>query len=187
MKRPLSIFLLAAACTTPTDITNVKRSSDVTTLSFNRIVAIALAGNPDNRKMVEDEMVRQIGPKGAASYTILTPQDTQNPKTAQAKLIAAGFDGAVTMKLLALSKEPITVKGNLPDGYERLSGYYGSRYDASELQKVASVETEVFSVKDGKVLWSVTTRTLDAADVHSVIASVAKTIRDRLRQDQLIN
>lgn len=180
----IPVLLLAVACHSSSYVTDVYQEDDVTKLSFDRIAAIAITDDADDRKIVEDEMAKQIGPKGVASYTIVGMQDLQDADTVRAMLAQAGFDGAVTMELLSLNDEPIDPRGNMSDPYKRA---YGAAGAGTGLEKVARIETQIVSVKENRVLWSAETKTFDPSDFKKVVASVAGAIRSSLHEDKLID
>src|SRR5512140_2220727 len=114
MKRLFAVLFLTACSHASTQMTDLYRDASVKRLDFQRVAAIAITRDPDIRKTAEDEMVRQLGAKGVASYTILSAEDERNAETVRTKLQSAGIDGAVTMSVLSVGDEPMDVKGQIP-------------------------------------------------------------------------
>lgn len=189
MRKLIPILFLAAACsTTSTEITDVYRDPNVTKFDFKRVAAIALVQDPAIRRQTEDEMARKIGPKGVASYTVLTNEDERDAATVRAKLQSLGFDGAVTMALLSLRDEPMELKGVIPTSGQDFNMYYRpNSVGASGWEKVARVETKVFSLTQDKELWSAGTKTFNPNDARKVVASIGDALIKELRNDHLID
>src|SRR5688572_14486243 len=129
-------LLLLTACAS-TVVTDVYREPASSYPRFQRIVAIALTDNAEARREAEDELVRRIGDRATASYSVLTAEDERDPAAVRARLHSAGFDGAVVMTLLSASEEPLDVSGVYPDSYKQFTGYYGSnRGNAANWEQV---------------------------------------------------
>jgi len=187
MRKLIPILLLTACASTSTEITDVYRDPDVTKFDFKRVAAIALVQDPAVRREAEDEMARKIGPKGVASYTILTNEDERDPAAVRRKLESLGIDGAVTMALLSLREEPMEVKGLISTPGQNFDMYYRpNAVGASGWEKVARIETKVFSIPSDKVLWSAATKTFNPSEAKRVVASVGDALIKELRNDHLL-
>ncbi len=187
MKRLIPLLLLAA-CTSSTQVTNVFRDTTAPPMKFQRVAAIAIVEDPAIRRAAEDEMVRQLGTKGVASYTILAAEDERSADAVAAKLNSLGIDGAVTMKLLSLRDEPFDPKGNIGDSQKAFTGYYGHRQGGvSDWESVARVETQIFSVARNQRLWSASTKTFKPKEATDIVAGVSKAVAAELRKSNLID
>ena len=181
--------MLAACSSTSTDITDVVREPGTERFNFQRVAAIAIARDPALRRQAEDEMARQLGAKGVASHTILSDEDMKDVDAVRAKLQSNNFDGAVTMELLSLDEERIDPRGAIPDPYQAFGASHTRGRDiASDWEEVARVETQIFSVATGKLLWSAATRTFKPGqNPKDTVAAVARVIAKELRSEGLVN
>ena len=187
MRKLIPLLLLTACASTSTEITDVYRDPNITKFDFKRVAAIALVQDPAIRRQAEDEMARKIGPKGVASYTVLTNEDERDPATVRQKLQSLGFDGAVTMALLSLREEPMEYKGLISTPSQDFSMYYRpNAVGAGGWEKIARIETKVFSLAQDKELWSAATKTFKPDDAKKVVASVGDALIKELRSDHLI-
>ena len=189
MKRILPVLALSVACSSAsTHLTDVYRNPEAKSFQFQRVAAIAIVEDPDIRRTAEDAMVQQLHGKGVASYTILTAEDEKSPESVRAKLAANNVDGAVTMRLLSLGEEPMDVRGEISDSEKAFSGYYGASHRgvASAWESVARIETQIFSVRDGKLLWSAASKTFSPADAKGVVNAAANAVASELRKEGLI-
>jgi hypothetical protein len=163
---------------------------------FNKIVALAIQQDSASTRVAEDEMTRQIGSRAVPAYTILTAEDRADVKKVIEKLKAAGADGAVTMKLLDKRIETYVSRdswGTFHSYYDRSYGYsepthgYRSRPYADRIT-VFMVETNIYSVDDGKLIWSAISRSepYDPENVRQVVHEIAQAVRAELQKEGLI-
>lgn len=207
--RPLALLALAAFTFSGCADTVLQSSwtaPDVTQLKFNKMVVIALAANRNfNRKMAESAVANfATKVKIVPSYELLPGLDSVKDKATVIKMIQDNnFDGVITMRIAA-SDNRVTYGGSssLPMDYLSFSGYYGSVYDVSAYylddgnrstyqDKIIYLEVHIYDVKTMKLVWAGTTQTIkDAANPGSVpaaIQEVAKAVRDKLQEDQLVH
>ena len=150
--------------------------------------------HPDGavRRAAEDQLVQQIGAdRAVAGYSILTDDDLKDAKTIQAKLQSQNIDGAITMKLAGSHIETTYVPGS--SGYPPFGDYYGGysrAYMASPgmvvSDTIVSVQTNIYSVADGKMIWSGTTDLTNPSDARKAAGEVAKAVGNELRKEKLI-
>ncbi len=105
MQKSLAMWMLVAVLSTSAGcITNrlVHSWTDpsVKKLEFNRIVAVAMSSDGPLRRLAESEMVQIIGPKAVAASQVLKEDEMDDVDKVRARLIAEGFDGAITMRLV---------------------------------------------------------------------------------------
>jgi hypothetical protein len=184
------LILLAGGCSTAR-VTNTWRDPNFTgPIQFKKTVALAIHPDGTVRRVAEDEIARQMGPeRGVAAYNVVTEDDRQDISKLKAKLQAAGIDGAVTMKLIDKRNESTYVPGS---SYGSFYDYYGGgMYMGSPgyvvNDTIATVETRIYSVADGKLLWSATSETFNPSDIKTNIADIAKAVGEELRKEKLIS
>ena len=158
-------------------------------IKFNKVVAIAIHPEGTVRRVAEDEMARQIpGGKGIAGYTLITDEDREDVAKIRPKLQAAGVDGAVTMKLLGKRNETTYVPGS--PGYGFYDYYGGAGYAGTPgyvvTDTIATVETRIYSVTDGKLIWSGTSETFNPSNIQENVADIAKAVGKELRKEKLL-
>jgi hypothetical protein len=100
---------------------------------------------------------------------------------------AAGFDGAVVLRLSGSRTERTYVPSNAS-----LWGYYGRgwgmAYDPGYMREdeLVDIETALYSVADRQLLWVGTTQSLNPSDVRRTVDEIARAVAERLRQEGLI-
>src|SRR3954453_18911331 len=175
----MMLMLLAGGCSTAR-VTNTWRDPNFTgPIQFKKTVALAIHPDGTIRRVAEDEMVRQMEPgRAVAAYTVVTEDDRKDVSKLKAKLQDAGIDGAVTMKLIDKRNQSTYVPGS---SYGSFYDYYGGgMYMGSPgytvTDTIATVETRIYSVADGKLLWSATSETFNPSDIKSNIGDICKAV-----------
>jgi hypothetical protein len=197
----LSLSLLTVTCGTTTQLR--KSWSDPSLAKspiepFNKVLVMVNLKKEENRKTAEDKLVSMIKNGNAIqSYTYVTPTDTSQKMLVE-KLIKDGFDGVITMRVKAVvqTKTKTTNPGTSYDSwysYGNSYGYYHSyTVDLSARNSSANVdvnsakdyiiETNIYSLKTKKLLWSGSTASLSAERVDSGMIGIVNTIRKELQK-----
>ena len=116
------------------------------------------------------------------SYSYLQPSDTARGAV-EAKLQKDGFDGVVIMRLADVNKSTSYVPGT---GY---GGWYGYRYASPgyyQEDKTFYVETNFYSLKDSKLLWSGTTSSLNPEKLDKTVNEIIETLKQQLQKQGLM-
>lgn len=161
-------------------------NKEVVINKLNKVLVVALFKDETSRRKAEDEMVNYLDGKGVVSYNYLN--DNFNKKDEEAirqKIKADGFDGAVTMRLIDVEKEKVYTPGNAalyPTYYRNFSGYfyrnwsYYSTPGYYSTTKVYKVETNVFSIKEDKIIWSGLTETTNPGGVKRLTEEITHVV-----------
>jgi len=189
------IFLFATVDAQRTKTTIVKSWRDPATMikvgQFNKILVVAFVKDPANRKIAEDDIVKQLKSKGIPSYQVLGEPGSELTEEGLAEKIKnEGFDGAVVMQLINPESElqytPGT--GTYPAYYNSFFPYYGGAAtkfrDPDYLAKhnVYIIETNFYSFNNNKLLWSGITNSVDPNSIEKMIASIGKVITEEMKK-----
>jgi hypothetical protein len=201
-KMILPVLLLAviviASCTS-TKITSSWREPDkaVVVSALNKVLVVALFKDEASRHKAEDQMAGYLGGKGIVSYNYLKESfDKKNEDALREKIKADGFDGAVTMRLVDVDKEKVYTPGNTslyPTYYRNFSGYYHrswSYYSAPgyySTTKTYTIETNVYSIKEDKIIWSGLTETTNPGGVKKLTEEVAAVVYKKMVKEGFIS
>lgn len=158
---------------------------------FNKILVVAFVKNEQNRKRVEDDIIKQLKSKAVASYTLIEGNSEALTEEKLAEIVQKeGFDGAIVMQLLnpnsELTYSPGT--GTYPANYNSLYPYYGGAHnkyhneDYFEKHDLYVVETNIYSLKENKLIWNGITNTVDPTSVDKIIASLGKAITTEMKR-----
>jgi hypothetical protein len=152
---------------------------------FDKVLYIAQLSNDANRRIAEDRLVASSNGRGVASYSFFTPGDTSEASMTQ-QLMNGGFDGVVELKLTDVEKETNYTSSSYGGWY---GGYYGGYGYGAPMHTTGStyttktfyVQTNVFSLKDNKLLYAGTTSSVDPSKVDKTVDQIVAAVRADLK------
>jgi hypothetical protein len=170
---------------------------------FEKVFIMVNTRKEINRKPAEDQLVSLIRKgKAVQSYTYVTPADTSQKELVE-KLIKDGFDGAITMRVKAVVQTKTKTISNPGTSYDTwYSNGYGYGYSHTYVIGSASttetpnvdvnsakdyiIETNIYSLKTKKLLWSGVTASLSAKKIDSSMSGIVNTVRKELQKKGFI-
>jgi hypothetical protein len=197
----ISIALLVTGCAT-TKSGSTKLTSVWVDPSYQgrpgKIMIIGIARKPINKSILEDEFVRQLSARktsAVASYAVMTDDKQDEIAFIDAKMKEHGAD-AVLISRLASKKTVYTyVPGSVaypPSNYGNWRDYYGyGLHSAQEVftpgytaeEEYALIETNLYDVRDNKLIWSASSETevlgSDRNQIKSYIGVMVKEMADK--------
>jgi hypothetical protein len=151
-------------------------------LSFDHVIAIAQMKDDTIHRKAEDQMVRVLlarpaararGMRAVPSYTLFSQGDLEDVARLRAQVEAEGYEGAVLMRLVSDQDRVRHVPGRYEMNWSRVATY-DRRHTA--IDRVVRLETSVYSVAQGKRLWSGVTRTVNPSDLPELMDGVADAV-----------
>lgn len=191
----LCVIALAMVGCGSTEIRDSWLSPEATSTSFQfkKLLAMAIVDDIVTRRVAEDQLAQVIErAEVVPSYTILTQADLQNPERAQEKIQEAGFDGAVTLRVVNVDKTVTYVPGRYPAVYSSFWGYYGYAWPAAyepgymRADTVAAIETNIYALNPEMLLWSGSSETFNPATVREVVDDIARAVGAELMKQGLL-
>jgi len=158
---------------------------------FKKVLVVAFVKDQANRSIVENDIVKILKSKAIPSYQYLGEGKVTLTETELAtKIMDDGFDGAIVMQLFDPNKELgyIPGTGTYPAQYKSFSPYYSGvsqkYYDEEYLKNhsLYAVETNIYSLKDNKLIWSGITTSTDPKNLDKMVASIGKVITDEMKK-----
>ncbi|HJS21305.1 MAG TPA: hypothetical protein VJ764_01500 [Steroidobacteraceae bacterium] len=183
--------LAVAACASSGQLVQSWKDPSVKKLDFDKVVALALVEDGPTRRLAESEMVRIIGPDAVAGSQVIPEEELRDVDKVRARLLAQGFDGAITMRLVDAETEIRDEQDPLPTSYYTIWGYYGFVSIAERgpayttLDSKLQIEVNIYSLENEKLLWSGTTETLQPRLLETLVKGVADLVSKRLKRDGL--
>jgi hypothetical protein len=163
--------------------------SFATAQPFKKVLIIAPLKDAAAQRTAEDKITKALkAGVGVPSYSYLSADDTDKA-TVDAKLIKDGFDGIIEMHLKEVEKSTEYVQGTTYGGFYGYRGYYGyGSYSPGYYteNKTFMVETNFYSIKEGKLLWSGTTSSLNPTSFNATMDEIIYTIKYELQKKKLI-
>lgn len=184
----LIIVILTLSSCSSTKIASTWRepNKEISLKKLKKVLVVALFKDETSRRKAEDQMVGYFYGKAVASYDYLDKNMSEkNEEAIREKIKNDDFDGAVTMRLLDVDKEEVYSRDNIltyPSYYRNFSGYYYRNWGYYSnpgyylTTKTYTVETNVFSIKEDKIIWSGITKTTDPSGVAKMTEEIGKAV-----------
>jgi hypothetical protein len=163
------IPLMVTACAS-TQLTSVWRDPSYQTRP-EKIMVVGVARNPINRRLFEDEFVRQLKSRGTdaiASYTVIPDKQQDDQEAIANKVKELGADTVLITRLVSKKIVQVYVPGTAyypPPYYGRWPDYYGYGYRYMYTpgyiaeDQYAIIETNLYDAKSDKLVWAASSET----------------------------
>jgi len=201
-------FVFLASCSSGTAIVSSWKDPETTNANteFKKILVVALVKNEATRRITENR-IAAIGPKFHSSHALLNGTSLELSKGQKLKILKdENYDAVVTMRLVDTVKETSYVPGTNTSiyygGYGGMYGGYGAYggfggwygmyspvyYDPGYYQESTSylVETNVFSLKSDKLIWTGTTKSSSGSDIGLLVDSIIATVMQEMKKDGFV-
>lgn len=204
MKHLKSNFILIAlalvffnSCTT-TKMSSSWREPDksIVVENLRKVLVVALLKDETSRRKAEDQMAGFLKGRGVVSYNYLNERFNENNEGVLRKKIKDdGFDGAVTMRLVDIDKDEVYRPGyGMPyrNIYSNFSGYmyrnwsFYSTPGYYTTTKTYLIETNVYSIKEDRIIWIGLTETTNPEGLEKLTAEVTKTVFKQMIKEGFI-
>ena len=185
---PLSFLFLMFACGPSTKLEKSWADPSFnakTTKPFTKVLIVAPLKDASSQRIAEDKIAKQLKQGvGVPSYTYLSTADSIKAVVDE-RLLKDGFDGVITMRLKEVEKSTEYVQGTSYGGYYGYRGYYGyGSYSPGYYteNKTFMVETNLYSIRENKLLWSGTTSSLNPSSFESTLDQIIYTLKYELQK-----
>lgn len=169
----------------------------LTTLSFTRLMVVAPLTDGATRRMIEDALAAEITqvPVITSYQAVAQPDALKDHQQVVAAAKAAAADGLIVMRVVGNRTELDYAPGALPPAYNSVGGYWGPRHAMAPMMyqppvvtttQIMSIETNLYRVADGKLMWSGVTSTREPRSVTEVVKETVAALRKQLQKDKLI-
>ena len=190
------LALLFAGCASTT-FSSTWKAPDVGQIDYEakKVAAVFISPDVSARRVAEDALAREIdalGADGVAAYTVVDDAELQDQARARTRLLEAGFDGAVVMRIAdkeqRLRSSPELYAGTRYSSFSSYSGWgwhaaYPARFDTDT---IVSVETLVYRLAEDKILWGGMSRTFNPSKLESFVSELCAAVWDELRAEGLV-
>jgi hypothetical protein len=195
-RHSLSTFVLTLvlllSCSSTTKLTSVWRDDGYQNHP-KKMMIIGGLKNPENRRIFEDEMVKQLkalGTDAVVSYTAIPERTEVDRDTITAKMNELGADAVLIARVVDKKTVLTNVPGTVSPGYPGYGGGWHGYYAYSQSYKVqdefAVLQTNLYDLKTDKLIWTAVSETWITENNESLIRSFTKVIIDRLVSDKML-
>ncbi len=190
--------MAAVALSAASPLKSSWRNIDPAATPVSKIIVIGFTRDVATRRTAEDALsaeIRKVGGTAEPSYTVF-PWDL--PKEAEAlkeKVAAAGFDGAVVVRVAGVSQEQSWDPGFvsvMPAYYASPWSYWGHWYpyawDPGYLRTDTTVRIEIvaYSVSAGVMVWTGLTESTNPGSVRRLVQDVAAAVGAELKKRNVV-
>ncbi|WP_456312636.1 hypothetical protein [Pseudomonas shirazensis] len=196
--------LLFVGCGSNTSIVSSWRDPKITVAQeeFKKVLVVALVKDEASRRITENRIAAS-NTIFKTSYQYLNETTSNLTKEQKLKILQdENFDGVITMRLVSTEKEtnyvPGTYTGMYYGGFDGMyTGMYGygfgnwygmyspTFYDPGYYQETTyyMVETNIFSLKDNKLIWTGTTKSDYVTDIGQTVDAIMQAVVAEMRKD----
>jgi len=205
MKMKIVLFALIAfmvSCSTTTKITGSWKAADYTKgEEFKKIAVVTLAQNSTSQLIVEKTFVDRFKYLGydaipTSDFMVGEVVKKENAKMIDKMFKDRGVDAVIILSLLKVKDDVRYVQGSTPYGpgsyYGGYYGYYYNNYNRmnngyyEETQSIF-LESNFYDLREGKLISSIQTQTVDPTGIDDLSQSFSKTILEKLISQKLID
>jgi hypothetical protein len=196
LQKGLAVALLLGACASnSTEVVNAWKDPSFSARHFNKVLVVFISKDAGLRRAAEDELALKLGNKAVPAYTVIPDSILRDRNKAKAWVKQEGFDGAVVMRPVAVDKETTYVPGQayvVPSNYGSMWGYWGTgwgyAYDPGYVKQdqIVSVEGNVYSVADDKLVWASRTKTYNPESVRQLINDIVDVTVAEMKKQKVL-
>ena len=165
-------------------------------MAGKKVAAVMISHDESLRMSVEEAVARELtsrGSVGVAAYRTIPAELLQDPEKARAWFERTGVAGIVALRLVGVEKEKVysaVVWSTMY--YQDFNNYYATGWgtatpigNAREVTTIA-VETLLFDVATGKLVWGSVTESTNPKNVQTYIAGLAGEIAKELQREKIV-
>ena len=179
----LLIGLLLACVSTKLEKSWADPSFSLNPNPYKKVLVVAPLKDAASQRIAEDKIVKQLkNSVGVQSYSYLTSTET-DPKILQAQLLKDGFDGIILMHLTDVEKSVTYNPGTSYGGWYGYRNYTPGYYSED---KTFLVETNMYAVKDDKLMWSGTTSSLNPSSFDKSMDEIITAIKTEMQKKGIL-
>ena len=194
----LAVIMMLGACAS-SNTSEVYKDSELANTAYSNFLVVGIAGNYNARAQFEREVVTRLeslGTRAAAFYSVAGGDKLVNRDSVRQALAGGTFDAVILARALDRDTkselvDPVTgTKVSRKEG----GGINLFRYDYEDLRDPPALktntsvafQTDLYSVADEKLVWSIQSKTSTFDNVGELIDDAADTIVNSLKRDGLL-
>ena len=194
MKRFLAIAFLTtfmASCSSTRIVKSWKDTNSTDNPDKWEKVLVAVQSTSAVKRRVAEDKLASMSDKVYASYNLFPDKSVVENENELKKTISEGdFDAIMTLRLTDKNKETSYIPGSYKSGYWGYHrGYWTGYYDPGYYREDTyySIETQVFSLAENKLVWSAITSTVNPSKIDKTIVEIAKMTYKQMQKDGFIH
>ena len=185
-----ALCILAAGCSSTSIINSWKApGATLSPEQYKKVLVVVMAKDESARKAAEDKIIANHKAL-QASYPVFTIKELgEYTLKVKNKVKEQGYDAIIVMRLITVKAKSTYVAGSHNQAYQKNGIYYFGDYlnsssYATDMQFI--VATNVWDLKDEKLLWSGVTESTDPKKIDKLVNEVAKEVVYKMKEDGFI-
>jgi hypothetical protein len=190
------LFPLCGACASTT-WESTWRNPDAGPVDYTgkRVATVFISSEESTRRAAEDALAAEVsrrGSTGVPSYTLLAAEDLQDEAAMRAKLLAAGCEAALVMRITAEEQRIRSTDPFAGGYYSSFSSYshheWAMAYAPTHVttDTIVHAETLVYDLRGDKLLWAGTSRTFEPDRTEEFVVELAEGAAEEMRKEGLL-
>lgn len=162
-----------------------------------KVVALVMSPEPNQRQGAEWALTLELKKRGVdavPAYSIVPADETKDRDKARARFEQIGAVGVVVMRVTGQEKEMSTTSAGWTAPYytnfwgDYYSYGWGSVYvaDYLRIENIFHVETLVYNLKQGKLIWAGKSKTVNPETAQSLIKDLVSGVASEMKKAGLI-
>ncbi len=176
----------------------VWKSPDVARLNFagKKVAALAITDDQALQMSAEEALTRELtarGVNGVAAYRLLPREEMKDADKAKGWFERAAVDGVVALRPVRKDTEKVyTPTVWASTYYQNFWGYYGYGWSgvyipgSSTETTTIIVETLIFNVRTGELMWAATSETKDPKELQSFIKDLVSGAVSEMKKMKMV-
>lgn len=196
----LFVLLLSLASCTSTKLTSTWKDNTYEGY-IDTLIIVAVTENTRNRLIFEREFAEEFsnaGIEAIASIDVIPPEEASNEAAILDEAQKRGISMILVTHLIGVDEKsvyhpPKTRTVSRGGYYGRFHSYYPRVYEYVHepgyytKHKSVNLETNLYETRTQKLIWSVTSETLDPESVNTIIEALSKVVIKDLLRNNLLN
>ena len=190
------IFLLFSCTSTKIISTWSEPNKKIKINTLKKVLVMARFKTETSNRKAEDNMVKYLNGSGIQSYNYLKLNfNKENIDAIRSKIKKDNFDGIVTMRLIDVDQEQIAqrdISNRYPNNYRDFNNFFYESQMSYEnpnyyvTTKTYTIETNVYSINENKIIWTALTETTDPDGVEKMTADISKIVYNQMVKDSFV-
>lgn len=187
------LLFFSASCAPTTKLTRVWRDDTHKGGFLRSIMVVGVSKNALRGKFLEDAFVKEFERKGlraTASGAQVSSNRALDVDTIRAEAQRLKMEAIFVTHFVSIKDKSVFLHPSIPPppGEGSFASYYSSAQYSGRDEEETNVrlKSNLYETSTEKLIWSVSSETIDADTVDELVDSLAKVVIKNLRQDNLI-
>jgi hypothetical protein len=193
-----AILMLAATVAAGPKFLAVWKAPDVARLNLagKKVAALAITDDQSLQMSSEEALTRELtarGVNGIAAYKLLPRPEMKEADKAKGWFERAGVDGVVALRPVRKDTEKVYTSAVWSSAYyQNFWGYYNYGWTSvyvpgsSTETTTIVVETLIYNVRNGELMWAATSETKDPKQLQSFIKDLVNGCVDEMKKMKMV-